>query len=150
MKAKQVNEFKQGGDPYKIAGLGKHSKEWIDNWFKTFYNDSLIKYDIINGDIMIENLFTLEWSIAEEMPDNLNINHNVYLANSKIKKLPSNLYVQGDLMIYRSLITELPKDLIVNGIVYVHKDNHIIGDNFPSQEHLLDKANWPFGVNEVN
>lgn len=52
--------------------------------------------------------------------DDLVINGNVIIYNSKLEYLPSGLTINGDLQLAYSKIVELPKTLAVNGSLYIH------------------------------
>lgn len=53
-----------------------------------------------------------------ELPDNLTVHGNLYLAGLDIKSLPNNLTVYGYLDMSLTLITDLPDNLIVYGRLY--------------------------------
>ena len=64
---------------------------------------------IVHGDVMI-----LE-DIITELPENLEVDGDMYINNTTMRKLPNNLVVNGDVDITESCISDLPEKLFVNG-----------------------------------
>jgi hypothetical protein len=104
-----LNEFKQGGDPYRKMGIG--SEALVDKWFKDqgyFLRDT--EYVIDNLDVKIKKDFILaDWGgfghpqhfpQTQNIPDNLIIPGTLGLQNCEgLTNLPNNLYVGGNVQI---------------------------------------------------
>jgi hypothetical protein len=116
MRAKAVNEFEQGRDPYETMGLGQRKKirEWVEqyNFFGctvTINDDNSVTID---GDFKASGHTDLDW-----LPNNLTVNGHLDLAHHSIKELPMNLHVAGNLNLSWTNLNPLNKNLSVNGFI---------------------------------
>ena len=92
---------------------------------KRGYNYPL-RYKLVNGlpltkeELYVDGDLYLSESKIISLPDNLYVNGNLYLSKSKIKVLPNNLKVGGSLDLCYTKITTLPDNLKVTGDLYIN------------------------------
>src|ERR1035437_5384125 len=67
----------------------------------------------VNGNLDLSN------TKITSLPDNLTVKGSLYLSNTKITSLPNNLTVNGTLDLRNTKITSLPNNLTVNGNLYL-------------------------------
>jgi len=100
--------------------------------YKLLYNLPLNENDlIVNSDLKLWD------SKIEYLPNNLTVNGHLELSYSNIKRLPNNLIVEGSLYLYNSNIKSLPDDLIVNGNLWCY--NTPLANNIKNDVSLLNK-----------
>jgi hypothetical protein len=112
MRAKQVNEFKQGGDPYEIMGLGYPAKikAWFEKWFPGINYSITNDMVIASKTLWLPNETDFDW-----LPDNFYINGNLNISATGITKIPKNFNVHGYCDISWCDVTTLPNDMTIIG-----------------------------------
>ena len=119
MRAKTVFEnieFKRGRDPKRTLGIGKVAQ--IDQWFEKWAPKVEYKIDD-NLNIYVYGNLNLRNTNVTSLPDNLKVNSNLVLDNTKkLTSLPNNLKVDDHLFLRNTNITSLPDDLEVKRNIF--------------------------------